>query len=125
MPSSDTRSALALAATLAVTGTLHFARPRPFDRLVPRSLPGSPRAWTYASGVAELGCAAAVAHPKTRATGALATAVLFVAVFPGNVTMAVRARRAGPALRYGSLARLPLQLPLVRWAWAVRTANRR
>ncbi|QGK68929.1 hypothetical protein GIY23_04695 [Allosaccharopolyspora coralli] len=125
MPSSETRSALALAATLAAAGTLHFAQPKPFDRIVPRALPGTPRTWTYASGVAELTCAAAVAHPRTRSTGALAAAALFVAVFPANVQMAVDTRRSRPALRYGSLARLPLQLPLIRWAWRVRSANQR
>lgn len=125
MPSSETRSALALAATLVTTGTLHFAQPKPFDRIVPHALPGSPRTWTYASGVAEFACAAAVAHPRTRSTGALATAALFVAVFPANVQMAVDTRHSRAALRYGSLARLPLQFPLIRWAWRVRTANHR
>lgn len=125
MPSSETRSALALAATLVTSGTLHFARPKPFDRIVPHVLPGSPRTWTYTSGVAELACAAAVANPRTRSTGALATAALFVAVFPANVQMAVDTRHSGPVLRYGSLVRLPLQLPLIRCAWRVRTANQR
>ena len=115
------RSATALAALLATTGTVHFARPRPFDAIVPRMLPGSPRMWTHLSGAAELAVAAAVAHPRTRALGGLAAAGLFVAVFPANVKMAVDLRHARPAVRAAVWARLPLQVPLV--LWGLRTAG--
>ena len=68
-------------------GTLHFARPAPFDGLVPDELPGSARTWTYASGVAELAVAAGLAVPATRRAAGWAAAGLFVAVFPGNLNM--------------------------------------
>lgn len=84
-----------MAGALGFMGALHFAVPKPFDGLIPRSLPGSRRAWTYGSGVAELAVAAAVAVPRTRRLGALAAALLFLGVFPGNVKMAVDA--PGPA----------------------------
>ena len=110
-----------LAGLLAGAGLLHFAVPGPYDAIVPDLLP-APRFWTYASGLAEVGCAAAVAHPRTRAGGALATAALFVAVFPANVEMALHAEDAlGKAIAY---ARLPLQIPLVLWALQVRRASR-
>ncbi|MBA8823002.1 putative membrane protein [Saccharopolyspora lacisalsi] len=114
------RSALLLAGGLAVTGTVHFLRPKPFDTIVPRTLPGSARPWTHVSGVAELACAATVAHPRTRRAGATATAGLLAAVFPANVRMAVDWRNKPRALRYGAYARLPLQLPLIRRALSVR-----
>ncbi|GAA4600520.1 hypothetical protein GCM10023195_00080 [Actinoallomurus liliacearum] len=44
---------------------------RPYDAIIPSRLPGSPRAWTYTSGLAELACAAAIAVPRTRRAGAL------------------------------------------------------
>ena len=109
------RDALALAAVLATSGTLHFARPRPFDGIVPRSLPGRPRTWTYLSGAAELGVAAALAHPRTRRLGGLAAAGLFAAVFPANIKMAIDWRDAPPAHRAVAYARLPLQIPLILW----------
>ncbi|MEU8236686.1 hypothetical protein AB0C07_00400 [Actinoplanes missouriensis] len=113
------RDAAGLAALLATTGVLHFAVPKPFDRIVPRALPGSPRTWTYLSGVAELAVAAAVAHPRTRRAGGLAAAALFAAVFPANVTMAADWRHASPARRAIAYGRLPLQAPLIAWAWRV------
>jgi uncharacterized membrane protein len=114
------RPAHVLAGALGVMGVLHFAVPKPFDGLIPRSLPGSRRAWTYGSGVAELTVAAAVAAPRTRRLGALAAALLFLGVFPGNVKMAVDARRAPLPQRVIAWARLPLQWPLIAWALKVR-----
>lgn len=117
-----TFAAAALAVLLAAAGVLHLIRPRPFERLIPGPL-GNPRRWVLASGAAELVCATAVAFPRTRRIGGLATAALFVAVFPGNVKMALDSRPGSeswtsrPAVAW---SRLPLQLPLVGWALAVR-----
>ena len=115
--------AFGLAGLLGVAGVSHFAIPRFYDAIVPHLLPGAPRAWTLASGVVELACAAAVALPRTRRLGATVAAVLFVAVFPANLQMAIdwRSRPAlDQALAYG---RLPLQVPLVLWALAARRAS--
>ncbi|MCU1431714.1 MAG: hypothetical protein JWP95_819 [Actinotalea sp.] len=114
------RSALGLSAVLVVAGVLHLVSPRSYEPLIPQAL-GSPRAWVIGSGLAEILCGAAVAVPRTRRWGGWLTAALFVAVLPGNVTMAVSAVVDGaPALRQAvTLARLPLQVPLVLWALAV------
>jgi uncharacterized membrane protein len=113
-----------LAGLLAAAGAAHFAVPRQFDAIVPRSLPGSPRAWTYASGVAELALAAGVALPRTRRAAAHAAAGFFVGVFPANVKMALDWRDRPAPQRTAAFARLPLQLPLVLWARSVaRTAQ--
>ncbi len=109
-----------MAGALGFMGALHFAVPKPFDGLIPRSLPGSRRAWTYGSGVAELAVAAAVAVPRTRRLGGLAAALLFLGVFPGNVKMAVDARTAPLPQRAIAWGRLPLQWPLIAWALKVR-----
>ena len=114
--------ARALAALLATTGTLHLLAPEPFDAIVPRNLPGPPRFWTVASGIAELAVAATLAAPRTRRTGATAAAWLFVAVFPANVRMAREWSGRSPAVRAVAWGRLPLQAPLIGWALAVRRA---
>lgn len=118
------RDAVALAGLLSLTGVTHFARPRPFDRIMPRSLPGDPRTWTYASGAVELVIAAAVAHPRSRRLGGLAAAGLFAAVFPANVKMAVDWRHAPPLRRAIAYGRLPLQVPLVLWGLRVARSAR-
>lgn len=113
-------AAAALAGLLTFTGTVHLIRPHVFDAALPPWLPGSRRSWAIGSGIAELVCAAAVAAPWTRRWGGYATAALFVAVFPGNLEMARTART--PKARVVTLARLPLQVPLVGWAWRVARA---
>lgn len=101
-------------------GIMHFAVPKPFDTIIPEELPGEPRTYTYASGVAELGVGTLVLLPKTRRTGALAAAALFLAVFPANINM-VRLWWSKPwPMRLAAIARLPLQIPMVTWALAVR-----
>ena len=112
-------SAGALAALLAGSAVTHFLAPRPYDAIVPRALPGTPRFWTYASAVAELSVAALVAAPRTRAVGGLAAAALFAAVFPANVKMAYDWRHRPAVPRALAYARLPLQAPLIWWALRV------
>ncbi len=115
-------AAYGLAGLLVVTGITHFAVPRFYDAIVPRLLPGSPRAWTVGSGLAELACAVAVALPRSRRLGAAVAAVLFVAVFPANIQMALDWRSRSPVDQAVAYGRLPLQIPLVLWALAVRRA---
>ncbi|MFJ6835784.1 DoxX family protein [Streptomyces sp. NPDC091209] len=123
MPRSE-RSPLLLAGLLATAGVAHFAVPRQFDATIPSALPGAPRTWTYASGVAELALAAGVALPRTRRVAALATAAFFVGVFPANVQMAVDWRHRPAPLKAAALARLPLQVPLVLWARGIARSGK-
>lgn len=117
---------LGLAGLLGTAGTAHFTSPAPFARIVPRAL-GRPEPWVAASGVVELACAAGLLARPTRRPAALAAAVLFVAVYPANVVMAVQALRSERApgwYRAAATARLPLQLPLVVWALRVAAGAR-
>lgn len=109
-----------LVALFAVSGTMHFVRPLPFETIVPRRLPGR-RRLVYASGAVELGCAAGLAIPASRRLAGLVSAVLLVMVFPANVQMAYDVRRRGSrAATALAVGRLPLQVPLVRAAWRAR-----
>lgn len=104
-----------LAALLAGAGVMHFATPAPFEAIVPRRL-GDPKPWVQASGVAELACAAGLAMPRTRRLAGLASAALFVAVYPANVDMTLRAFRSSKATagyKAALVGRLPLQVPLI------------
>lgn len=111
------RDQLVLAALFATSGTLHFLKPRHFESIVPRQLPAR-RALVYASGVAELACAAGLLLPATRRAAGLWSAALLVAVFPANVQMAVDVCRSGGGVAKSlALLRLPLQLSMIRAAW--------
>ena len=104
-----------LAGLFTVSGTVHLVAPRVFEPLVPAWVPAH-REVVLVSGVAELACAAGLLVPATRRPAGLASAALLVAVFPGNLQMAADARGRSAGYRLATLARLPLQLPLVRIA---------
>jgi len=105
-----------MASMFAATGTLHFVAPQVFDEIVPPQLPGTQRTYTLASGVAELACAALVAHPRTRTLGGYASALLLAGVFPANLYMAYLWRKKPLPMQAVALARLPLQVPMITGA---------
>lgn len=124
-----TRDVTGLATVLATSGVLHLVRPEVFEGIVPHALPRK-RLLVHASGVAELACAAGLLHPATRRVAGYASAALLVAVLPANVQMSVdhgkrASRRGTPSSRAtfaATLARLPLQWPMIRTA--LRAAGR-
>ncbi|WP_405861669.1 DoxX family protein [Streptomyces sp. NBC_00090] len=122
--SRSARPALLLAGLMATASAAHFIAPKQFDATIPRALPGSPRAWTQASGVVELALAVGLALPATRRTSARATALFLTAVFPANVQMAYDWRDRTTAARTLAYARLPLQVPLILWARHAARAER-
>jgi uncharacterized membrane protein len=125
VPAADTRRAVALSAFLGCAGAMHFVFPKFYDAMIPEQLPGSPRTWTYGSGVAEIAVATGILVPRTRRAGALAAALLFAGVLPGNIKMALDARASdSTAYRLGTVLRLPMQLPLISWAMKVRNTAR-
>jgi len=110
------------AAMLIAIGLGHFAAPKPFDTIVPAELPGDPRFYTYASGVAEVGIGAMLLVPRTRRAGALAAVALYLAVFPANINM-VRLWWDKPLpMKIAALARLPFQVPMIIQALKIRKA---
>lgn len=106
----------AWAGVFGAAGVLHFVRPAIFDALVPPDLPGSQRAWTYGSGVAELAMSAALlstfARPDARPAVGVAGAALLAAVWPGNIKMAWDWRNKPMLPRAIAFARVPLQVPM-------------
>lgn len=113
---SRSKTTTGLAVLLGAVGVLHFVKPEPFEKIVPKVLPRK-KELVYASGVAELACAAGLLHPKTRRLAGLASAGLLVAVFPANVQMAADTQRKGsPRQKAIAWARLPFQVPLIKWA---------
>lgn len=111
----------ALAAAFAVSGVAHFLRPETFAWMVPRWLP-APSALVYASGAAELVCAAGLL--LRRGWAGPASATLLLALLPAHFQMTADATerlkepdatRADRALAVIAWVRIPLQIPLI-WA---------
>lgn len=117
------RDVALLAGLFTVSGTLHLPRPSAFEPLMPRWVPAH-RKVILGSGVAELLCAGGLALPGTRRTAGLFSAALLVAVWPGNLQMALDAartdRRGYQALAF---ARVPLQVPMIRTALRAATGS--
>ena len=108
------KDAAALAGLFLASGTMHFVKPEPFEAMVPTRLP-SRRALVYASGALEIACAVGLSLPRTRS----------VAGLPANVTMTGHAKRRFDRDREdpkrqgylaATVARLPLQWPMIRTA---------
>lgn len=87
---------------------------------MPAELPGNARFYTYASGVAEVGIGTMLLVPRTRRAGALAAILLYLAVFPANVNMCRLWWSKPLPMKLVSLARLPLQLPMITQAIKIR-----
>lgn len=106
-----------VAAAFLASGTVHLVKPEVFKPLMPSWVPAH-REVILASGVAELLCAAGLLLPTTRRVAGVASTAVLLGVFPGNVKMAVDALQgSNRGWQAAALARLPLQLPLIRGAW--------
>jgi uncharacterized membrane protein len=111
-----------LTAFFALAGTLHFARPKFYEAIVPPPLQDQRKEIVAISGVAELAGAALVLLPSTRRLGRWWLIALLAAVFPANVHMAVHPEQVkGLDLnrlpRWLLWARLPLQPLVGLWVW--------
>ena len=112
---------LLLTAFFTLAGSLHFARPRPYEAIVPSVLQPWKKEVVAVSGAAELVGAALVAPPSSRRLGRWWLLAL-AAVFPANVHMAVNPEQIeGLDLRkvprWLLWLRLPVQPLLMLWVW--------
>ena len=106
-----------LAGIFTVSGVTHLVKPEVFEPLMPGWVPRHHEVIVW-SGIAELACAAGLVAPATRRGAGIASALVLLGVFPGNLKMAVDASRTR-STKFKAIAycRLPLQLPLIRIAW--------
>lgn len=113
---------LALAAVFTTSGTVHLIRPQVFEPLMPKAVPAH-REVIYASGVAELVCAAGLLHPRSRRASAWLSLAVLLAVYPANVKMAADSTRSSDTkFKVIAFGRLPVQLPML---WTAYRATRR
>ena len=117
---SRTKSTLriVLAVAMIAVGASHFFAPAGFVKIVPRALP-YPLFLVYVSGLFEIAGGAGLLAERTERAAAWGLVLLYVAVFPANINMAVNqiqpeGMTLSPALFW---LRLPLQIVLIAWAW--------
>ena len=103
---------------MILAGTMHFIQPESFTRIVPSYLPW-PIALVYVSGFFEICGGLGLQIPRLRKLAAWGLVVLFFAVFPANINMAVHQISFGTTAtpEFFLWLRLPLQLVLIIWAW--------
>ncbi|WOD40217.1 MauE/DoxX family redox-associated membrane protein [Nodosilinea sp. E11] len=107
-----------LAVCMVVAGVLHFVQPDPFIRIVPGFLP-APATLVYLSGVIEILLGLGLLWPPVRQLSAWGLVVLFIAVYPANLNMAINhIPIAGvPDTWWFHAIRLPFQFVLIAWAY--------
>ena len=113
-----------LGATLIYTGTLHLTTSRmEFQSQVPPWVPFSPDFVVLASGVVEIALGLALVSLQRRREVGIATALFFIAIFPGNISQFVNQIDAfGLDSDRARAIRLLFQPLLVLWALWSTTA---
>jgi uncharacterized membrane protein len=98
-------------------GALHFFVPAPFVKIVPSALP-APFALVLISGFFEMLGGAGLLVPRVRRAASIGLVLLYLAVFPANINMAMHPEISAPyGIPLWSLwARLPLQAVFIAWA---------
>ncbi|QHK21332.1 hypothetical protein GU243_18290 [Pseudarthrobacter psychrotolerans] len=150
---TQTVSAAAMSTLLITSAMKHFREPRFFEQVVPdylcREAPNtggespeerglsapdggrrplavmSREEWIAVSGLLEAGAAVGLLIPVTRRATATAVTTMFAVFLAGHVDALRRAYgpAGSPTQRKVHTVRLPLQLPLILWAWSLRSAG--
>jgi uncharacterized membrane protein len=104
-------------------GVAHFGRPGMYLAVMPPYIPW-PLAMIYISGAAEILGGVGVlipdglVFPRTRVSAAWGLVALLIAVLPVHVNMCLHPDRFPGIPVWAIWLRLPLQLPLIAWAWS-------
>ncbi|MFN2591097.1 MAG: hypothetical protein ABR518_10065 [Actinomycetota bacterium] len=100
-------------------GAMHFVVPKYYEAIIPDAISPWRRELVVASGIAEILGGLGVLVPRTRRLASRWSVATLVAVFPANVHMALNPDRYDvPGGSVSLYLRLPLQVPVILWAWA-------
>jgi uncharacterized membrane protein len=98
-------------------GSLHLVMPQIYVKIMPPYIPAH-LPLVYISGVCEmLGGAGLLFPPLIRVIAAWGLVALLIAVMPANIYMVTDHARFPSIPLWALWLRLPLQLPLIWWAW--------
>lgn len=100
-------------------GIMHFASPAPFVRIVPEVLPAK-ALLVYISGAFEILGGLGLLWPRSRQAASWGLILLYLAVFPANINMAIneiQLEPGGDISPWAMWARLPLQAVFIALVW--------
>jgi len=111
-------SRLLMGALYLAAGALHFLITPRYVAIMPPYLP-APRTLVLLSGAAEIagGLGILTPIPAVRRAAAWGLIALLVAVMPANIHMVTNHANFPTIPLWAVWLRLPLQLPLIYWAW--------
>lgn len=105
-----------MAGIYILAGLNHFRNPRMYVKIIPDYLP-APKVLNILSGLAEILFGILLCIPSLSSYGAWGIIALLIAIFPANLYMLTN-KKAGFGLpKWILIARLPLQLLLIFWAY--------
>ena len=116
MPTLKTAAGWTMGLLLVAAGLNHFRALDFYKRLIPPYLP-LPGTLVVVSGVAEVALGLGLLVRRTSRPAAWGVVALLIAVFPANLHMALNPRDFPQFPVWALWARLPLQIPLIAWAW--------
>lgn len=105
-----------------LAGINHFFNPGFYIKIIPDYL-CCPATLVFISGVCEIICALLLLPVATRRIGAWLLILLLIAVFPANVYMATSYWQHHTPGLWIAIARLPIQILLIWWAWLYTRRN--
>ena len=107
---------LLMAAFYIAAGAAHFLFTRTYESIMPDYLPAHPEL-VLISGAAEIAGGLGILIPQTRRSAAWGLIILLIAVMPANIWMAQHSEHYTAIPLWAIWLRLPLQLPLIWWAY--------
>jgi uncharacterized membrane protein len=99
-----------------LAGTMHFVIKKFFLRIIPPWVP-FPNFVNYSSGFVEILLGLMLFPIETRSLGAWGLFALLIAVWPANIYHYTSFNRKIDPPKWVLLLRLPLQIPLLLWAY--------
>ena len=114
---------LLMAAFYIAAGAAHFQFTHTYESIMPDYLPAH-HELVLISGAAEIAGGLGILIPQTRRSAAWGLIILLIAVMPANIWMAQHSGRYTAIPLWAIWLRLPLQLPLIWWAYIYTRRDR-
>lgn len=99
-----------------VGGVNHFWHSRMYTAIMPPHY-SHPLGWVQCTGAAEIAGGIGLLPPQTRRYAAWGLFAMLLVYLDVHFYMAAHPERFAPLPRWALLLRIPLQIPLLYWAW--------